>query len=236
MLSSVILGSFGLMLSMPALLWFITWPTARERWLPHVVGVDHIHRGQFREAVVPRFGAAGPPMAVRLAALGSWILGMMFVPGLLLGLWGLMVVVGLVSVPGLILAWRLFFLGRPLLLGEPAAAVKARSLAGFARVLNIFVLSICGPGLVLAASRFVRDVAHSCNNLGALAVLLLVTVYAGVSLWHARLLDRAAALIDEQQATTRAVMSGVRVEVPRSEESPEEIIGGMSDERRNQRG
>ena len=86
----------ALVIGAPTAMWFKTWPDALLRWLP---------RGQFRDAVVPKFRADGPPMEVRFAALGSWVLGAMLVPGLLMGLLGLVMMgLGLVSIPGLILA------------------------------------------------------------------------------------------------------------------------------------
>ena len=224
-----LLGFVGLVIGVPTALWVRTWPDSLERWLPHVVGTERITRGQFRDAVVPRYRADGPPVPVRLAALGSWILGTMFVPGLLLGLSGLFVAgLGVVSIPGLILAWRLFSLGRPLLLGLPEAAVKARGLARFARILNYVVLACCG---LAGGLHLIERWGHGRygSSGGVEALILLVVTYAGISLAHAALLDRAADAIDEQQSAGQSTLAGVRIDLPMGAgEIP--MSEGMSDE------
>jgi len=224
-----LLGFVGLVIGVPTALWIRTWPDSLERWLPHVVGTENITRGQFRDAVVPRYRADGPPVPVRLAALGSWILGTMFIPGLLLGLSGLFVAgLGVVSIPGLILAWRLFSLGRPLLLGLPEAALKARGLARFARILNYVVLACCGLAGGLHLIERWGHGGHGSSG-GFYALILLVVTYAGISLAHAALLDRAADAIDEQQSAGQAALAGVRIDLPMGAgEIP--MSEGMSDE------
>lgn len=222
----------ALVIGAPTAMWFKTWPDALLRWLPRVVGTDYIAQGQFRDAVVPRFRADGPPMEVRLAALGSWILGAMFVPGLLMGLIGLVMMgLGLVSIPGLILAARLFLLGRPLLLGEPGAAARARSLAQFARILNYVVLSICGVGLLSQVPDVLRHGLGS-NALGLIALWLSVALYGGISLTHASLLDRAAKAIDDEGFAPEA-LAGLRIDAQGAAVMPhmsEETLDGMSEE------
>ena len=226
-LLSLLLGCVGLVVGGPIAMWFTTWPEALARWLPHVVGIEHISRGHFRDAAVPKFQADGPPRAVRLAALGSWILGAMFIPGLLLGLFGLLAMgLGMVSIPGLMLAWRLFFLGRPLLLGDPVAAARARVLAQYARILNYVVLAACGVGVLVQLPDLARS-AHA--SLSGISLAVAVAAYASISLAHASLLDRAANAIDEQEATNQAVLRGVRIAVPMSEEMSEEMSGAMSE-------
>lgn len=230
MISLILFGVITLVLGVPTAMWFKTWPEALGRWLPRIVGTESISRGQFRDAVVPKFRSDGPPMAVRLAALGSWILGTMFVPGLMLGLFGLVVMgLGLVSIPGLILAWRLFFLGRPLLLGDPEAAMKARGLARFARVLNYVVLAVTGFAMAVQLSGMLR---HSIWRSGTSGLLLtlMVAVYGGVSLTHAALLDRAAKAIEDQEATNRAVLGGLRIELP-AMAGGAPMFEGMSEEK-----
>jgi hypothetical protein len=232
---SFLFGSVALVVVGPIAMWFKTWPEALSRWLPHVVGIQHISQGQFRDVVLPRFQAEGPPRAVRFAALGCWILGGMFIPGLLLGLYGLLMLgLGLVSIPGLLLAWRLFFLGRPLLLGDAAAAAKARALARNARTLNYVVLAVCGAGVLVKMPGLVRS-THA--DLSGLLLAMAVAVYAGISLAHASLLDRAAKAIDEEEDTRQAVLRGVRIAVPMVEEMPGEMSEEMSEEiRRGRRG
>lgn len=228
----------ALVIGAPTAMWFKTWPDALLRWLPRVVGTENIARGQFRDAVVPKFRSDGPPMEVRLAALGSWILGAMFVPGLLMGLIGLVMMgLGLVSIPGLILAARLFLLGRPLLLGEPGAAARARSLAQFARILNYVVLAVCSVGLMAQVPDVLRHGLAS-NAMGLVGLWLSVALYGGISLTHASLLDRAAKAIEEEGFAPQA-LAGVRIDaqgaavMPRmSDEMSEEMSEEMSDEER----
>jgi hypothetical protein len=165
----------------------------------------------------------------------------MFVPGLLLGLFGLVAAgLGLVSIPGLYLAGRLFFLGRPLLLGEPAAAAKARSLAKFARILNYVVLSACGLGAALQLANLRHPGTHP-DLAVSLFMVLSVAAYAGVSLAHAALLDRAAAAVDAQNAVGDEALSGVRVgdalaagEAPFADEMSEARFDGGAEKKRGE--
>lgn len=190
----------------PTALWLKHRAKARERWQPRQIGTQVIAGGQYREGVVPAFGSAGPPRDVLIAALGCWGLGQMFLPGLALGLFGLLMVVGVVSIPGLILAWRLFFLGKRLLMGERDAADKARELATFAAVLNLLVLFVTGS---ITAYHLAT---HSFY--GALTELMLalpVALYATVSLVHAWFLRRAASAIDAEHAAS-SVATDVRVD------------------------
>ncbi len=201
-----------LVLTVPVAMWFTTWRSAWERWLPRVVSTENVGHGEYRDATVSRLRADGPPMVVRLAALGSWVLGTMFVPGLLGCLCGLLFVgLGLLLVPGLILAARLFLLGAPLLHAEPASAVKARSLARFARVLNYVVLALCSGALVINLPEVVRHGGHGSAGNG-IAIALGVALYAGLSLAHAALLIRSAEAIEAQQPPAAVGLSGLRID------------------------
>ncbi len=200
-----------LVVALPTAMWFSTRRAAWERWLPRVVGTESVGHGEYRDGVVERLRADGPPAAVRAAALGCWVLGTMFVPGLALGLYGLVFAgLGLISIPGLILAARLFLLGAPLLRAEPAAAAKARSLARFARVLNYVVLALCGGALVMQIPAVLRHGIES-SNLGGVGIALAIALYAGVSLGHAALLIRSAEDIEGQRPFTDAELSGLRI-------------------------
>lgn len=224
-----LLGMVGLVLGVPTAMWFKTWPDALDRWLPREEGGPHDGT---------RLRIEGPPVDVRLAALASWILGTMFVPGLLLGVIGLFVGgVGIVSVPGLILAWQLFFLGAPLLRAEPEAARKARGLARFARILNYVVLGICAGAVGL---QLFHHPGHS-DLLAVLAGALSIALYAGVSLTHASLLDRAADAIDAQHGARPNLGGNVRLDVSAATASPdasaeEDWDEGSEAERRGRRG
>ncbi|MBL8682745.1 MAG: hypothetical protein JNK05_26500 [Myxococcales bacterium] len=192
----------------PAAMWWSNRKDADALWPPRRTGTQVVNAGQYREGVAPTFSKQGPPREVLLAALGAWGLGQMFVPGLAVGLFGLLVVVGVVSIPGLILAWRLFFLGKPLLRGAPEAAPKARGLATFARVLNTIVVAV--TLLLMAAKMADRSFAmHSVVETMMLGGPVLL--YALMSFVHAGLLDRAADAIDEHNSVG-GVATGVRVE------------------------
>ncbi len=207
---------FGLISALPFVvptwLWFRRSPEASRLWVPQQTGTRRLETGSYRETEVPVFGKAGPPGEVRAAAVGSWVLGTMFVPGLLLGLVGLFAAgLGLVAVPGLILAARLFLLGTPLLRGEPDAAPRARSAARYAVVLNVIVLVACAIAALVFAPGLWRP--HG-DALGGLAITGAVTVYALISLFHARLLGKAADAIDTKWTAelTEQLRTGVRFE------------------------
>lgn len=181
-----------------------------REWAPQQVGTRRLDAGSYREAEVPVYGEAGAPRAVRVAAVGSWVLGTMFVPGLLLGLIGLFAAgIGLVSVPGLVLAARLFQLGTPLLRGDAEAAPRARAAARYAVVLNIFVLIAS-----LIAGAFVMPglLRGSGDASASLAMIVGVMAYAALSLVHARLLDKSADAIDARWTAelTAQLRTGVR--------------------------
>lgn len=204
----VLLMMVGLFVGVPTAMWLTTLPDAERRWQPHQIGTQHVGGGSYRDTEVPRFSDSGPPRVVHVAAMLSWILGTMFVPGILAGLVGLLAAgIGAVSIPGLILAWRLFFLGAPLLRGDPDAPARARSAATFARTLNAVVLTICGIAALTQLPALFRG-GQSNDAGGVVMFAAAVAFYAGVSIVHARLLDHAADLIDEKEGAFR---SGVRV-------------------------
>jgi hypothetical protein len=207
----VLVLSGGLFVGMPLSMWRATRRAAHERWPPRPAEVVHVSHGAFRAADVRSLTAQGPPAVVRAAALGCWVLGAAFLPGLLAGLVGLLASgLGIVSVPGLVLAWRLFHLGAPLLRGDPDAAERAVDAALIARLLNYVILGLCAlaVGALALAS---RDVS------ALLALAAATALYACVSLAHARLLLRAADAITAEHAR-RAELTGVRVEAPDAQE------------------
>lgn len=209
-----------LFVAIPTLMWFGTRPDAERAWEPRQVGTQRVRGGSYRDVDVPRFSDGGPPFLIHLAAMSSWVLGMMFVPGLLAGLFGLLAAgIGAVSIPGLILAWRIFFLGAPLLRADLDAASRARSAAHFSRVLNAVVLLLCAAAALLLIPTAWRNGTHN-DGLSALLALGAVAFYAFISLTHAKLLDLAADLIDEQNSDV-VTRVGVRVdEVIQSDEAP----------------
>lgn len=212
--------------AVPVWLWFRRAPEATRGWAPQQVGTRRLDAGSYREAEVPVFGEAGAPRAVRVAAVGAWVLGTMFVPGLLLGLIGLFAAgVGLVSVPGLVLAARLFLLGTPLLRGDAEAAPRARAAAKYAVVLNIFVLIAS----LIAGAMVVPGLLRGSGDAPAfLAMVVGVMAYAGLSLVHARFLHKAADAIDTKWTAelTERLRTGVRFDTS----APTEASGTVDSE------
>ncbi len=124
----------------------------------------------------------GAPREVKVLIVTSLVLGHMFVPGLLAGLYGLMIYgVGLVSIPGLVLAAGIYRNAYGLLRCDPEAAVHARRLRRFSIGLNIVVLAIVAVFLMGA---------------GPEPIVLFTGVYACISLLHAEGLGRAADAVD----------------------------------------
>lgn len=195
----------------PGIMWLRYRDEARARWPPRVVGTQVVHAAKYREAVVPTYGEEGTPLNVRIAAIGAWGLGQMFLPGLFLGLFGLLFVVGIVSIPGLILAWKNFFAGKSLLLGERGAEEKARRLAKFTVVLNVLVLAVVA-GLSLWTLATSTSTLHDVREIVMLGGP--VTLYAVISLCHAHFLRKAADEIEAHHiALDEGALSGVRVDV-----------------------
>lgn len=131
---------------------------------------------RWRGYVVERRGA---PATVKVVATTSLVLGHMFVPGLLMGLLGLLYCgLGVIAVPGLLLAARIYRNAFGLLRCEPEAALEAWSLRRFAIRLNVVVLGLAA----VWATMFGFD-----------PLAIFTTGYAVVSLVHARGLGLAAA-------------------------------------------
>lgn len=121
----------------------------RWRWREIEDGRVPTHEGEvslYRDAgTVPQFLRQAPRL-VKLTAFSCLFFGQMFVPGLMLGAFGLLAGgVGLVSIPGLITAAKLYSAGLALLRREPRDAYfKARNAAAWALWLNgvIFAISV----------------------------------------------------------------------------------------------
>ncbi len=105
-----------------------------------------LEQSPYRDAgTVPAF-LRRAPARLRLCAFSCLFFGQMFVPGLLLGAFGLVAGgVGLVSIPGLITAAKLYSAGLALLRRDPREAYwKTRNAAAWALWLNgiIFAISV----------------------------------------------------------------------------------------------
>jgi hypothetical protein len=154
-LLTVVIVVLGLLLSaaLPYLLVESKW---RWRWREVEVGRLPTHLGEqslYRDAgTVPTYLRRAPRM-IRIAAFTCFLFGQMFVPGLLMGAFGLIAGgIGLVSIPGLITAAKLYASGLALLRREPRVAYfKTRNAAAWALWLN---------GIVFAGSLIIGAVVR----------------------------------------------------------------------------
>lgn len=136
------------------------------------------------------------PRFVRAVACASFYVGQMFVPGLLLGLFGLLAMgLGIVSIPGLVVAARIWRVAPKLLAPDARTAEQAEGAARWATALNVPIL----VGAVAASLYGLLQPDDSWLVVGGPTAL-----YAMLSLAHAHLLKRAAAVVREAQRETDA--------------------------------
>ncbi len=187
----------GLFVGVPVAKWRAARRDALGLWTPHATASEQVGDG-YRGAPVTRMVADGPPRVVQVTAVLSWVLGTMFVPGLLGGLVGLIAMgFGLLSVPGLVLAWRNFKLGEPLMRGDFEAIDRARGNAGFTVALNAVVLTMSAIGTAIYGAKLAHGDRYDAP--GWLALWIFTALYALVSLGHASLLERSAKAIEAEQ-------------------------------------
>jgi hypothetical protein len=133
------------------------------------------------EGTVPLFLTRAPAL-VRLAAFSCFLFGQMFVPGLLVGAFGLLAGgIGMVSIPGLITAAKLYRAGLALLRREPRAAwFAARNAAAWALWLNgtVFALSMVTAVMAHTASVDFWAFIGFVNGYGLLSVLQALLLLA----------------------------------------------------------
>jgi hypothetical protein len=186
----------------------------RWRWQEVEIGRLPVEAGQgvYRSglATVPDQLRQAPAL-VRVAAFTCFLFGQMFVPGLLLGLFGLLFVgIGMVSIPGLIAASRLYAAGLALLRRDPKIAwFKAQRAVAWALWLN---------GVVFAVSVLIELSPLRATRLeSGLGLLLFVNGYGLASVLQALLLKRAVERHEDALfAPSRAVqVSGAWYEVSR---------------------
>ena len=149
------LGLIGL--GMMAVAW-IPYALVERQWRWRWREVEAGRVPAFAEGSLYREGASVPtflsqaPASIRFAAFTCFFFGQMFVPGLALGLVGLVFGgVGVVSIPGLIVAGRLWLAGLDLLRRTPRDAYwRTRSAATLALWLNgtIFGFSVLAAALI----------------------------------------------------------------------------------------
>jgi hypothetical protein len=184
-------------LPLPLVLYVIGLDRGRGAW--GLIFRGFVHRGSsaYRAAEVPVWKEGKPPLVVHAAAITSFVLGQMIVPGALftlVGLYGLPAmlsgfgrgtaigVVLLLSAPtGLYVAALLLSAGSAMLRRAAEASDKARNAGRWAIGHNVVLLVASG---VCAFGSFLSD--------PSLFYLLGIVPYALVSLSHAVLLLRAA--------------------------------------------
>ena len=130
---------------------------------------------------VPRYLPAAPTL-VRVAAFSCFLFGQMFLPGLVMGVFGMVMAgIGLVSIPGLITAAKIYRAGFALLRREPRAAYfRARDAAAWALWLNGIIM--CGSLVAMAT-----PLRHN-----GWVLTLVLDGYGALSIAQALLLRRVA--------------------------------------------
>ena len=175
----------------------------RWRWREIEAGriaADGAATGIYRTAGdVPRYLVEAPRL-VRWTAFSCFLFGQMFVPGVVMGLFGILAGgVGVVSVPGLITAAKIYRAGFSLLRRDPRLAVhRVRDAASWSLWLNgiLFVISLV-------------FVPHAFSSTGTAVMIGLVDGYGLVSVLQALLMLRAvrvwedALFADSQPSTPR---------------------------------
>ena len=130
---------------------------------------------------VPRYLQEAPRL-VRWTAFSCFLFGQMFVPGLAMGLFGLVMAgVGIVSIPGLITAAKIYRVGFSLLRRDHRVAVlRARDAAAWALWLN---------GVIFVGS--LLFVPRALDHGGVAAVVVFADAYGALSILQALLMLRA---------------------------------------------
>jgi hypothetical protein len=130
---------------------------------------------------VPRYLHEAPRL-IRWTAFSCFLFGQMFVPGLAMGLFGLVMAgVGIVSIPGLITAAKIYRVGFSLLRRDYRVAVlRARDAAAWALWLNAIVF----VGSLLFVPR-------ALDHHGFGGVIVFVDAYGALSILQALLMLRA---------------------------------------------
>jgi hypothetical protein len=188
---SILGAALGLLLA-AALPYAVVEARWRWRWREVESGEVAAHQGALgvyrAEGTVPTFLRQAPPL-VRWAAYTSLLFGQMFVPGLLLGSFGLLAGgIGLVSIPGLITAAKLYRSGLQLLHRDPRESYfSARSAAAWALWLNAIVFA----GSLVVALAPLRPTSTAAwqlmlfiNGYGLASVLQALLVLRATSRWE----------------------------------------------------
>jgi len=188
----------SLVLAVPALLYFVGNHGNREAWGLVLRGFQQRGAGAYRSVPVPIWRQASVPLTIRAAAITSFILGQMVVPGAFAAFVGLIasvatltneagvewsVIVITCSAPsGLYIAGSLLSVGLALLRRADDAAVRSRKVGWISIVHNVVLLGLLALLVLFGATR-----AH---------VITFPVVYGFVSIAHAALLLAAARALE----------------------------------------
>ncbi len=186
----------ALILPLPLVLYLIGLDRGRGAWGLTFRGFVRRGSSAYRAVEVPVWKDGKAPLAVHVAAISSFILGQMVVPGALLALVGMLMlldtlgnlsgpepllVVLMLSAPtGLYVAGALLAAGSAMLRREADAAAEARRAAYWALGHNVVLLVALG----------------ACALGGLHEIYLGPAIYAGVSIAQALLLLHAAGALD----------------------------------------
>lgn len=191
----------ALVVTVPLTLYLSGRSAGRDVWGLFLQGYEKRGAGAYRAQITPVWAAGKPPVSVRLAAITSFILGQMVVPGALAALFGLIVsleilsrgvhspgdyvihVLTLSAPTGLMIGGRLLSVGLCLLQRAEGAIENARKVARFSIIHNVVLL-------VAMAILYVK---------GANDSVYLTVVYATISIAQACLLNRAARAVEEHR-------------------------------------
>jgi hypothetical protein len=163
---------------------------SRWRWRWREVPAGHVAAdaasvGVYRDGgEVPRYLHEAPRL-IRWTAFSCFLFGQMFVPGLAVGLFGMVMAgIGLTSIPGLITAAKIYRAGFALLRRQPRLAYfRARDAAAWALWLN---------GVILAGSFFVMLTPIGPTSCSGLQLLAFIDGYGVASILQALVMRRAA--------------------------------------------
>jgi hypothetical protein len=154
------------------------------------VAADGTGAGIYRAGgEVPRYLHEAPRL-VRWTAFSCFLFGQMFVPGLAVGLFGMVMAgIGLTSIPGLITAAKIYRAGFALLRRQPRVAYfRARDAAVWALWLNCIIV---GGSFLLMLTPL-----HPSSHSG-LGLMAFIDGYGVLSILQALLLRRAARVWEE---------------------------------------
>jgi hypothetical protein len=191
----------------PALTYFLLGGGKGKVWGLVPAGVEQRGPSVYRGALVVRWKEGAAPLVVRVAALSSFFLGQMVVPGALAALVGLIVMFGMLASgevqpvllvsalsgpTGLIVAGYLLSAGSALLKRDEGAAAKARRASAWSLwhngiLIGLMLLALAGSG------------SDSRGDMIGFAAATLI--YGGISIAQACLLRKAASALESYSAS-----------------------------------